>query len=72
MREGSPIGAPAADARKNLLDFAPFSRFLKSRWNPALFQWPVLGVFVLIVYELVLGPSQAHDNLGTALTWILW
>jgi len=69
---GAPVSIQPADMRKNLLDFPPLSRFVKSRWYPAVFQWPVLGVFIFIIYELVLGPSQAHDNLGTALTWVLW
>jgi len=26
----------------------------------------------VIVWQLMLGPESAHDNLGTALTWVLW
>lgn len=28
--------------------------------------------FSLIVFELIAGPSAAHDNFGTAGTWVLW
>jgi hypothetical protein len=27
---------------------------------------------MVIMFELLLGPTEAHDNLGTALTWVLW
>jgi polyferredoxin len=46
--------------------------FMRSRWYPGIIQWPTLIIFVVIIYQLMLGPSAAHDNLGTALTWVLW
>ena len=56
----------------NLLDIPAFKRLMKSRWYPAVIAWPTLAVFAFITYELVMGPSAAHDNFGTALTWVLW
>ncbi|MBW9173534.1 4Fe-4S binding protein [Clostridium estertheticum] len=49
-----------------------FKKFIKSKWYPGIFQWPVALVFAFIVYELIAGPSDAHDNFGTAGTWVLW
>jgi len=45
---------------------------LKSKWYPGIFQWPTLLVFAIIVYELLIGIPVAHDNFGTAMTWVLW
>lgn len=45
---------------------------LKSKWYPGIFQWPTLIVFAVIVYELLIGIPEAHDNFGTAMTWVLW
>ena len=57
---------------KNLLDNKIFAKFIKSKWYPGIFQWPVALVFAFIVFELIAGPSEAHDNFGTAGTWVLW
>jgi polyferredoxin len=59
-------------AHRNLLDYGWVRRFLGSRWYPGLFQWPTLIVFGVILAQLLLGPLPAHDNFGTALTWVLW
>jgi ferredoxin len=56
----------------NLLNNKIFKKFIQSKWYPGIFQWPVLIVFAFIVYELLVGPSTAHDNFGTAGTWVLW
>lgn len=45
---------------------------LRSRLYPAVFQWPTLVVFGVILYETMLGPVAVHDNFGSALTWVLW
>ena len=45
---------------------------MKSRYFPKILQIPVAAVFGLIGYELLAGPSSAHDNPGTALMWVLW
>jgi len=57
---------------KNLLDNKKFSKFIKSKWFPSGFQIFIGLVFAFIVYELMAGPSEAHENFGTAGTWILW
>lgn len=56
----------------NLLQNRGIKRLLQSRWYPAIVQWPTLILFMLIMFQLLLGPSSAHDNFGTALTWVLW
>ena len=57
---------------RNLLDNKLINNFLRSRWYPGIIQWPTLIIFMLIMFELILGPEAAHDNFGTALTWVLW
>ncbi len=64
--------APSWLDGRNLLNNKWIDRFLRSHWYPGIIQWPTLIVFVVIIYQLLLGPSTAHDNLGTALTWVLW
>jgi polyferredoxin len=56
----------------NLLQLKVINRFLRSKWFPGIIQWPTLLVFMVIMFQLLLGPESAHDNLGTALTWVLW
>ncbi|RJP53858.1 MAG: 4Fe-4S binding protein [Anaerolineaceae bacterium] len=56
----------------NLLQNKWINRFLRSRWYPGIIQWPTLLIFMLIMFQLVLGPDSAHDNFGTAMTWVLW
>lgn len=46
--------------------------FLHSRWFSGIIQWLTLFIFMLIMFELLLGPTAAHDNFGTAMTWVLW
>jgi polyferredoxin len=57
---------------RNLLHNRLIGGFLRSRWYPGIFQWVTATAFTLIVWQLMLGPDAAHDNLGTALTWVLW
>ena len=57
---------------KNLLENKKFAKFIKSKWYPGIFQLLVGIVFTFIVFELLTGPSEAHDNFGTAGTWVLW
>jgi ferredoxin len=61
-----------AQANSNLLNNKWIGAFMRSRWYPGILQWPTLIVFMVIMFELLLGPSVAHDNFGTALTWVLW
>ena len=56
----------------NLLKNQTLLKVMKSRWYPGVLQAFAAAVFVLIVYQLVAGPVAAHNNLGTALTWVLW
>jgi hypothetical protein len=56
----------------NLLNNKWIKAFVQSRWYPGIIQWPTLLLFMLIMFQLVLGPVSAHDNFGTALTWVLW
>lgn len=56
----------------NLLQIKFIDRVMRSKWFPGIIQWPTLIVFMLIMFQLLLGPESAHDNLGTALTWVLW
>ncbi|WP_443660992.1 4Fe-4S binding protein [Clostridium sp.] len=58
--------------QKDFLKNKTFKKFIKSKWYPGIFQWPIALVFAFIVYELIAGPSDAHDNFGTAGTWVLW
>ena len=62
---------PETGAR-NLLSYRPVATVLRSRLYPGVLQAAVAAVFVLVAYQLVLGPDSAHDNLGTALMWVLW
>ncbi|GID49920.1 ferredoxin [Actinoplanes capillaceus] len=70
--EPEPVSAPTPPAGRNLLDYQPVARLLRSRWYPGIFQWAAIAVFAVVVYQLLLGPDSAHDNLGTALVWVLW
>jgi polyferredoxin len=56
----------------NLLQITAIDRLMRSKWFPGIIQWPTLLLFMLIMFQLLLGPESAHDNLGTALTWVLW
>lgn len=56
----------------NLLNNKILKSFIKSKWYPGIFQLFVGIVFAFIVFELLTGPDEAHDNFGTAGTWVLW
>ncbi|MDP3972013.1 MAG: 4Fe-4S binding protein [Candidatus Nanopelagicales bacterium] len=56
----------------DVLQWRPMRAVVRSRWYPGVIQWLVLAGFVLVGYQLIAGPAAAHDNLGTALMWILW
>lgn len=64
------ISAPANNG--NLLKNKWIGAFVRSRWYPGIIQWPTVLVFMFIMFELLLGPAVAHENFGTALTWVLW
>jgi len=56
----------------NLLDIRSLKAFVKSSLFPAIIQWPTAFVFAVVVYQLLYGPESAHENFGTAMTWVLW
>lgn len=56
----------------NLLDNRLVAAVMRSRFYPGILQWFTAAFFVLIMWQLLVGPDAAHDNLGTALTWVLW
>ena len=57
---------------KNLLKNKFINNLFKSRLFPGVFQWVALVVFAFIIFQTLWGPSSAHDNFGTAATWIFW
>jgi polyferredoxin len=75
--KGSPDGPDEPDltpppAGRNLMENRAVAGVLRSRWYPGVLQLPVVAVFGLVAYQLLLGPDAAHDNAGTALMWVLW
>lgn len=63
---------PSAGRGRNLLTVRPVAALLRSRAYPGVLQWAAMALFAVVVYQLLAGPQRAHDNLGTALTWVLW
>lgn len=63
---------PAPKTPFNLLSIPIIKKFIKSKWYPGIFQWMVLVVFSVIVFELVAGTVSPHGNFGTTMTWVLW
>lgn len=57
---------------RDLLKYRAVSSLMRSPWYPKALQIPVAAVFGLIAYELLVGPTNARDNAGTALMWVLW
>lgn len=70
MKDQSVAVSTAASG--NLLKNKFIGWVFTSGWYPGFFQWLTVLVFLLIMYLLLLGPTSAHDNWGTALTWVLW
>ncbi len=66
------VNAPEPPLKNDLLRNKTVKAMLKSRLFPGIIQLPVLLVFSFIVFELMAGPGDAHDNFGTAATWVLW
>ncbi|NMM23821.1 MAG: 4Fe-4S binding protein [Phycicoccus sp.] len=65
LQPGEPLG-------RDLLKNRFVSAVMRSRWYPGAFQIPIAAVFGLVAYQLLTGPSKAHENAGTALMWVLW
>lgn len=68
----SPESIDVEPRGRNLLKIRAVRSVMRSRWYPGVLQIPIAAVFGLIAYELLVGPSSAHDNAGTALMWVLW
>jgi len=66
------LSSSTVKKEKDLLKNKKFKKFIKSKKYPGVFQWPVAIIFAFIVFELIAGPTDAHDNFGTAGTWVLW
>lgn len=47
-------------------------KVLAHKLFPGIIQVPVAIVFAFIIWQLTFGSSSAHDNFGTAMTWVLW
>ncbi|RSD25164.1 4Fe-4S binding protein [Mesobacillus subterraneus] len=56
----------------DLLSVPLLKKFIQSKWYPGIFQWMVIIVFSIIVFELVAGTINPHRNFGTTMTWVLW
>jgi polyferredoxin len=73
VRSRQPLSdGPAGILSRNLLKHKWIAITLRSPLYPGVLQWITLSVFILIVWQLILGPSSAHANFGSALTWVLW
>lgn len=67
-----PEPEPPPRSSRNLLDSPRVAAVAHSRYFPVVFQWVTASVFLVIVWQLLLGPQAASDNAGTALVWVLW
>jgi ferredoxin len=72
LENRSPESIDVEPRGRNLLKIPIVRSALRSRWYPGILQIPIAAVFGLIAYELLVGPTSAHDNAGTALMWVLW
>lgn len=72
LEESVQVRVVALPLEGNLLNHKLIGGMFRGRWFPGIFQWLTLGVFAFIIYQLLLGPLKAHDNFGTAMTWVLW
>ena len=72
VKISGPTPTQIQASKKNLMNTPWIARTVRSRLYPGVFQSIVAAGFVLIAYELLVGPSTAKDNFGTALMWVLW
>ncbi|MHB8172014.1 MAG: 4Fe-4S binding protein [Thermincolia bacterium] len=59
-------------SKYNLLQIPVIKAIFKSKLFPGVFQYLTLIIFGFVIYQLLLGPGNSHDNFGTAMTWIVW
>lgn len=67
-----PTPAVSRPAAVNILDNRLFRAAIKSRLYPGVLQAITAVVFAVVIFELLIGPAVAHDNFGTAMTWVIW
>lgn len=72
LKIGPPPDESPEPRGRDLLKWRPVRAIMRSRLYPAVIQWFVLAVFVLTGYELITGPTEADQNLGTVLMWVIW
>ncbi|MFA4836905.1 MAG: 4Fe-4S binding protein [Dehalococcoidia bacterium] len=72
MKDQSTQKTAPYSSGHNLLNNRLVGGLVKSRWYPGILVWPTAFAFAFIMYELLFGPARAHNNFGTALTWVLW
>lgn len=56
----------------DLLHMPFIGRFIRSRWYPSIFQYPLLFFFLLIFLWAFFGTVQASRNMATLMIWGLW
>lgn len=57
---------------KNLLDYSPLKKLMKSKIYPAILQIPTLIFFIFIIYFFFFGSATYSKNPGAILSWTLW
>ena len=70
LAKAPSVAAPPASF--NLLDVPLLRRVFESRLYPVALQLPTALVFTVVIWQLLAGPARAHDNFGTAMTWVIW
>jgi len=53
---------PAETLGRDLLKNRFVSALMRSRWYPGAFQIPIAAVFGLVAYQLLAGPTKAHET----------
>ena len=56
----------------DLLHMPLIGRFIRSRFYPAIFQYPLLFFFLVILLWAFFGTIQASKNIATLMIWGLW
>ncbi|MBI2865304.1 MAG: 4Fe-4S binding protein [Chloroflexi bacterium] len=71
-RTGSNGGSAVAVSSANLLNLRWLRSVLRSRWYPLAFQVVTAAFLAFSLVLLLVGAPVAHDNFGSAVTWVLW